>query len=744
MKSRTLLGGTRAFVMAPALLLSLPGLAAAQARVVVPRATGPIALDGRVGEPAWEAVAPLPAVQQTPTFGAQPSEPTEFRLAYDDRYLYFSCRNYDADPEGIRATSLTRDDGSFTNDWCVINLDTFNDKETALVFGVSPAGVRTDAVFDNDGESAPNFSWSTFWDASVHRDEHGWYAEIRIPWSSLRFQQDAEGHVVMGLTTWRRIARKNEMITFPAVSPQWGFSSVFKASQSQEIAFQQAYSRKPLYLTPYALGGLGRTNDLNEAETEYVTDDQRVGEAGLDVKTGITENLTLDLTANTDFAQVEADDQQVNLTRFSLFFPEKRLFFQERASIFEYSLGGFDRLFYSRAIGLDEDRRQLRIYGGARVVGRVGSWDLGFLDLHTDAPAALRSENFGVLRLRRRVFNVNSTLGGILTSRIAADGSYNVAYGVDGIIRVFGQDYVTLNWSQTFDDDEPEAGELLDRGFVRVMWERRGIDGLTYSASASRAGAAFNPEMGFLRRSDFLHSSNRIAYGWRPGPESVLLRHNLGVAASLIRRNDLDLIETVEIQPAWEFETKAGHTLWFEGAVIYENLDEEFSISDSAGVPAGTYTFMSGAVGYGPPTANLLRTSLSISAGQFYDGWRVSGGISPTWNASRHLQISGSWGLDIVRFPDRSERFTAQIVRFRTRLMLTSALTATAFAQYNSAADVVIGNFRVRYNPREGVDLYLVYNEGRNTDRFRDVPTLPAVDERTLVVKYSHTLNLEF
>jgi hypothetical protein len=715
----------------------------AQEQVPIPRSVGPIGIDGRVEERAWDAVPVLPAVQQTPTFRGPPSERTEFRVTYDDHYLYFSCRNYDSDTAGIRATSLMSDDPSFTNDWCVINLDTFNDKETALVFGVSPAGVRTDVEFKNDAESAPNFSCDTLWDAAVHRDDRGWYAEIRIAWSSLRFQGD-EGRVVMGLTLWRRIARKNEMVTFPAVSPQWGMFSVFKASQSQEVVLEEVYSRKPLYITPYGLAGLGRTHDLNESETAYEVDDQHEREAGLDVKTGITSNLTLDLTMNTDFAQVEADDEQVNLTRFSLFFPERRLFFQERATVFEYSMGGVDRLFHSRTIGLDEDRHHVRIYGGARLVGRVRSWDVGFLDMHTDATPDLGSENFGVLRIRRQVLNENSYVGGMVTSRIAADGNYNVAYGFDGILRLFGQDYLTLNWSQSFDDDEPDVDSPLARGFMRVRWERRGLDGLTYTADVSKAGAAFDPGVGFLLRSDYVRVGDRISYGWRPEPESTLLRHTLALNGFVVRRNDVDYVETAEVEPEWVFESKAGHILTVALKGTHEHLDDEFSLSDSATVSSGRYTFFSGSLAYGPPTASLLRSGARVSGGSFYDGWQLSGGITPIWNASRHLQLGGGYSIDWIRFPDRGQQFTAHVARFRARMMLTSALTGTAFVQFSSASDVIIGNVRIRYNPREGRDLYLVYNEGRNTDRFREHPPLPGVKGRTLLLKYSHTLNLEF
>jgi hypothetical protein len=717
-------------------------LAAAQENHIVPRAFGPIDLDGRVEEQAWLAVEPLPAVQQIPTFRSTPSERSEFRLIYDDRYLYFSCRNFDSDPAGIRATSLLRDDPSFTNDWCAVNLDTFLDRETSVVFAVSPSGVRTDVVFEQDAETAPNFGWNTFWDGVAHRNADGWSIEIRIPWSSLRFQQDADGHVAMGLTAWRLIARKNEMITYPPVSPEVGSMSVFKASQSAIIEFEDAPALRPLYITPYGLGGMGSTTDLNDAETEYISDANRVTEVGLDIKTGLAENATLDLTANTDFAQVEADDQQVNLTRFSLFFPERRLFFQERSAVFDFSLGEVNRVFYSRRIGLDEDGHPLRIYGGARFVGRIGGWDVGALDMHADAEETRGSENFGVVRLRRRVVNDNSYVGGIVTHRRAADGSYNLVYGVDGIFRVRDQDYLTVTWAQSFDDEDDAATGFFDRGFTRVRWERRSIDGLTYAADVSQAGTAFSPGMGFLRRADYLRIGDRIGYGWRAGPDSPILRQQVELGALVFRRNDLELIETAEFSPEWSLETKSGGIFAVNGTLTYDDVGNGFELSDDAEVIGGDYTFVSGGASFTASTTALLRVDLSALAGQFYDGWRVSGAIAPAWNVSRHMQLSGTFSVDHIWFPDRQQEFTGRIVRLRAQLMASAVLTATALVQYNSAEDVVIGNLRVRYNPREGIDLWIVYNERQNTSRFREYPALPLVGERTLLIKYQHTVNL--
>ena len=211
----------------------------------------------------------------------------------------------------------------------------------------------------------------------------------------------------MGITLQRKVARKTERLVYPPVPSiaNWAF---LKPSLAQKIVLEGIHPQKPLYITPYGLSGLGQTFDLNEAGTSYPLENDAKGELGVDLKYGLTNNLTLDLSLNTDFAQVEADDQQVNLTRFSLFFPEKRQFFQERAGVFDFRTGGLSRLFHSRRIGLNDDGEPVRLLGGARLVGRAGRWDVGLLDMQTADSEALPSENFGVLRVRRQVFNAYS------------------------------------------------------------------------------------------------------------------------------------------------------------------------------------------------------------------------------------------------------------------------------------------------------------------------------------------------
>jgi len=713
---------------------------------VVPRLTGPIALDGRVDEAAWEAIAPLPLVTHWPEFGNEPSEPTEIRLAYDDDYVYLSCRCY-APPENVFAASFQRDLWTLGTDYLAIALDTFNDNENALYFLSSPTGSRTDAAISGDAESSPDRSWDTFWDAEATITDAGWFAELRIPFSSLRYQAE-DGRVVMGMSTFRYLGRKNEMDLFPAIPPNWGFDSATKPSRLQKIVFEGIPSHRPIYMTPYALGGLGQTFELDDAETAYLRTDDRVTELGADLKVGLTDNLTLDLTLNTDFAQVEADDQQVNLTRFSLFFPEKRRFFLERASIFDFAFGGSDQLFYSRQIGLN-DGEAVRLLGGGRLVGRVGSWDVGALNMQTarrtvgpSSEDQLPSENFGVFRLQRQVFNPNSTLGGIVTSRVGDDGTYNMAVGLDTDVRVFGDSYFSVNWAQTIDDATADGMDLQDLTRVAAFFERRAYTGFAYKVGFGRAGQAYRPDLGFQSREDFTAFGGRVSQGWGASERSPFARHQIKGGATTFLRNEGGTAETVEGSVSWEGQFTSGAFFNLGIDITYDDLLEGFELSDDTEVLPGSYTFVAANAGYNMAQGGALSAEFETGAGTFYDGWQATAGIDPKWIVSKHLELTGGYQLNRIAFPDRNRTFTAHIARFRALAALNTRLSLAAFLQYNSAANAGVANIRFRYNPREGTDFYLVLNTGFNTDRTRETPMLPFTSQRALLAKYTYTLVL--
>ncbi|RPI45168.1 MAG: hypothetical protein EHM46_02010, partial [Bacteroidetes bacterium] len=415
----------------------------------IQRFNGEFQLDGIVDETGWNAIDPLPLTMHWPVFEGEITELSEIRISHDDEFIYLSAICFDSDPGEIQGTSFQRDNWGEEDDQVALILDPYDDNENSLVFAVTVTGSRIDAVIKNDaqGEEPMSMSWNSYWEAATSRNERGWQAEMRIPFSSLRFQEK-NGSVEMGLIAYRYVARKRELNMFPSIPPDWGFWSFTKASRAQTVSFLGVQNRRPWYISPYILAGLGHhyNPDHNGGE-DYIPD--REFQAGLDIQHALTDNLNADFTFHTDFAQVEADNQVVNLSRYSLFFPEKRKFFLERASIFDFQTELNNNMFYSRRIGIKEGEL-IPLWGGIRLVGRIKNWDLGFLDMQSKETGDFASENFGILRLRKNVLNPRSYVGGMVTSRIGLDGRNNMVYGIDGIINMFRQDYLKVNLAQSW------------------------------------------------------------------------------------------------------------------------------------------------------------------------------------------------------------------------------------------------------------------------------------------------------
>ncbi|MBI4547827.1 MAG: carbohydrate binding family 9 domain-containing protein [Ignavibacteriae bacterium] len=718
------------------------GLRAQEKEFILPRLTGPIQLDGISNEPAWQFIQPLPLVMSSPVYRGTPTQRTEIRIGYNDDFLYVAGRFYDTDAANIRASSFRRDGGSPNDDVFTLVIDSFNDNENALGFTTTPAGLRDDYAIFNDGEAPAgedpfNGNWNTYWDVATTQTNEGWFAEMRIPFSNLRFQENS-GRVVMAIIVWRWYPRNNETVVFPDIPPNWAYAGL-KPSKAQDVILEGIHSQDPLYIAPYVLGGVDQSYKLN-GDNVYERLDTPERNLGLDIKYSLTSNLTLDITTNTDFAQVEADDQQINLTRFSLFFPEKRLFFLERSSIFDFNTGGPTQVFYSRRVGLS-DSGVVPIYGGLRLIGRVGSWDAGVLNIQSASKYNFSSENFGVLRLKRRVLDENSYLGGIFTSRVGDNGSYNYVYGLDGVIHTEGDDYFTFRMAQAFDDDVIRSGrmKLLNASRLSLLWERRKTKGLGFQAWAGFSAPDYEPGMGFLQRQDIIWNYGRISYGWYASEESAVQNHIIGFNPLIVYGYSDHSIEYVEVNPDWTINLKSGASFLTSVKWTYEKLKEDFEVTDSVKVPVGEYRFWNLNTGYQAPWGMLFRTGVNIQLGQYYDGWNVTAGVTPSWSASRHLEFSGEYLYNKVSFPNRNQGFNANIFRLRVRTYLNTQISVSSFLQLNTLDKAIILNVRLRYNPAEGNDFYLVYNETFNTDRYQSTPTLPLTDTRTILAKYTHT-----
>jgi len=724
-----------------------------------------IEFDGYPYEEAWQGLDFFPMVMNRPNFGNEPAEKSEVMITYDDQYLWIGARLFSKDPKNIKATSKKRDELSRNSDSFGIILDTYNDNENAMAFFTMPTGARIDYTISNDGQGSGggqgfgggggggfggsmNMSWNTFWDVKTSRDDKGWYVEIRIPFSSLRFQ-NIDNLASMGLIINRSISYNNELDTYPALNPKYGFNAATKPSLATDIHFENVKPSRPIYISPYVISGYSKSYQVNDDYSAYEPEENPELNAGLDVKYNVNSNLTLDLTVNTDFAQVEADNQQVNLTRYSLFFPEKRMFFQERSSLFSFNLGGSSDLFYSRNIGMSSDGTPLTIYGGARLIGKMGKWEMGVLDMQTEEyDTILPGENFGLFRLRKQVINPNSYIGGIFTSRLGMNGDQNFAYGIDGIFRVFGEDYLEIRAASAYDNILADTTDFSygEQSFLLLNWERRSQKGIGYELGYTYSGRAFEPDMGFVQRPSLQGLSGRLQYGWLPGSESKLYSYSASVRFSGYQRLDDRGLESVSVEPGVNFNTKKGYIYRLGMEWQREGVVDYFPVSflDNIWIIPGYYNFVNLQASFSTPMTKPFSVTTMFNPGQYYDGWRLGGSVMPMYNISSSLQLSGSYSLNYITFPDRSPVQSIYIHSgyLRAMYMLNTKLSASALVQYTSTRGDFVFNFRLRYNPKEGNDLYIVVNDYQGFLNKEVYPPLPDYYDRTIMIKYTHTFKL--
>jgi hypothetical protein len=723
---------------AVALLLVGAAPAAAQGRDAawpLPRLQGEIQVDGRSEDPAWQDVAPLPMSVYLPSYGARASERTEARVAYDADAIYVMVDAWEAHRGGVRASSMIRDDDS-PGDFLNVLLDTFGDRQNAVTFSTTPGGQRNDWSISNDArdDASLNPAWNGVWDLAVRRGLDGWHAEYRIPFTTLRFTA-RNGRAEMGFSLNRLTAHSNERVTFPAIEPSAPLA-LWKPSRWQRVSIEDISTVRSLRVMPYVMAGSEGTRSPDPVLSPWHRGERF--EMGGDLKTALSPNLNLDLTVNTDFAEAEVDDQRVNLTRFPLFYPERRAFFVERAGTFEVKTGELDLLFNSRRVGLTPDGEPVRLLGGVRLVGRVGGWDLGVFDAQTGRTPAGARENLGVLRARRPLFNQQSWAGVMLTSRVTPD-SGQVAVGADGELNLGGDDYVGFALVTLAGDAGigPDDG-VLPRGAVRLLAERRRNRGLWYRTGLATTGTRYAPALGYVERRDAIQPVAEVGYGWVVSPAGHQLRGS--ASSAFAYRNGAGTFEGSVASAALEYELPGG-ALWTLTVTRQEDdLLVPFTPVPETSVPAGRHTAGFAELKLKPSTGPRAVVGGTLRAGEYYDGRLYSLLLSPEWRASAYLRLSADLQLDRLDFPERGEEVWSPLVRVRVLASASPRLSLSAVLQANGVADLATAKLRLRYSLSEGHDLWLVYNHDQNLDRDRWPETyIPGTARSGLLVKYTRS-----
>jgi hypothetical protein len=691
------------------------------------RMEGGIDVDGRLDERHYTPDRAFDdLVQAVPVSGGEPSERTEVWLGFDDANLYVAARVWHAggDARWI-ANEMRRDSQQLrANDSFGIYFDTYLDRRNALGFFVSPIGGFADIQLTNEG--SPNFDWNPVWDVRTGRFEGGWTVEMAIPFKSLRYRPGVEQ--TWGVQIRRSVLAENEWSYLTPIPIQFtggGPNGVFRVSLYADLVGIEAPPvGRNLEVKPFGTSGLRTDRTVTPT-----IDNDLTADAGLDVKYAITQNLTADFTVNTDFAQVEVDEQQVNLTRFGLSFPEKRDFFLEGRGIFNFATGGVGfggpggggggptpTMFYSRRMGL-QGSTPVPILGGARLTGKVGAFDVGALSIQTDDDQAIGAEsaNFSVLRLRRDIL-ARSSVGLLFQNRshsiVAGDGS-NQAWGFDGTFGITTDlsfiTYYARSHTPGLSGKEDSYRAQLTQG--ADLWGGS-IDYLV-------VGDDFNPEIGFVRRSGFEVTSGDLRFSPRPAAIRSWARQLVfQVDGSYLTEQTTGLVESRSYGGRFEVDLDWGDGFTATATNSYESLVDPARISGAL-FPAGRYDWNEYQVSYRLGPQRPYQGTLSVRWGGFYTGTRRAiglnqGRIEVTPQLSMEPSVELNW-LDLPQQTSSGE-FNQHVARLRTTYTLTPRAYVSGLVQYASGSNTVSGNFRLRWEWAPGSELFIVYTEDRNTD----------------------------
>jgi len=708
----------------------------------------PLKVDGLLNDPAWQnALFQGQFTQREPDEGAPASEKTELGFLYNDNNLYIGIKCYDSEPGKIIAREMRRDAIVDDDDYFEFVLDTYHDHRSAYYFITNPHGVKREAKMANEGRDY-NPAWDGVWSCKAKITEEGWFIEIAIPWKTLRF--DEEGSSAWGFNCARMIRRKNEHVYWQHIPREFGRQAgIFRLSQAGSLhGIADAKMGGNLELMPYFLGGME-----NDSNTNFATD--RMSDVGLDAEVALTANLALDLTLNTDFAQVEADQEQVNLTRFSLYYPEKREFFLEGAEVFAFGGGGGSPwhhggsdmdLFYSRQLGL-VDGHEARILGGAKMVGKVGKYQVGLMNILTDdvtyreedLSTTVNGANFTVVRFRRDILQ-RATIGMMLLNKEVLHSSYfNRSLGVDGHFPLSLYFTVSGYLAATFGPEKTEDGQTIDRNKQNLA----GKISLDYNSDLWRAslshldiGAQFNPEMGFIRRTDFRLSNASIEYAPRPKQSSVIRQFGYQLEGSYRSDHENRMLDN-EIGASFSIEFQNSSRFGINIQRQSEFIDYDWEVREGFLIPKGTYTGFMYSLSGESDKSRAIAGGIDIDYGNYYSGHQMSIGLNSTITRIRQLRTELEFRHNNIRLPDGNFRTNTLGMRmfyfFSTDLYVKAYLQWNDDKYYNAGRERIVSDILLRWIYKPACNLYVVYNDARLVG-----PGNTEIVNRTLMVKVTY------
>jgi hypothetical protein len=680
--------------------------------VSIPLVIGAPDIDGHLDDAVWQSAARVTDFIQTEPSNGEPStQRTVVFIAYNTHALLIGARLEDTDSSRIAANEYRRDADLEADDAFEVFLDTFRDRRNAFYFATNPAGAQRDALVRNEG-AVLNYEWDGIWDVASSRDAGGWTTEISIPFSTLRFRAGSTDG--WGVNFGRRIARNRERSYWTPIDRDWGFDSEWRASAYGTLkGLAQARPRGRLQIKPYVLGGL--EHDLLDEPND--ADFRR--DVGLDAKVAVTSTLMADFTVNTDFAQVEADQEQVNLTRFPLFFPEKREFFLENAGLFHVGeLTRFEEppatlLFFSRRIGLYDDEYEVPILAGARLTGKIGATDIGVFDIVTretqiDEDIFVPQTNFAAARVKRDILS-RSSVGALVLSKSPADeGASNQVVAADATIAPNQNTRFHGFASKSFTSGLSGSDHALG---VDGNWES---DKGFVSGSYVDIGDNFNSEMGFLQRTGIRKVRGTAMVSPRPGKLGI---RQLWMGMDHIYITDREgklESQANNIGPFIMFEN--GAFLFAGWLNLAEGLTEPFEIRDGVEIPVGTYRFNQGVIQYMGDRSRVISANAGVVWGGFFDGRIRSFNIAGQLRPHRRLAVQIQYFRNHVDLPLEGGNFVTNLGIARALFAFSPKAYIRGLFQYNDDDQEARANILFRYTYRPGADIFVVLNEERDTD----------------------------
>jgi hypothetical protein len=703
-------------------------------RLPATRATSDITLDGRLDEPAWQN-APVARnfIQNDPKEGQPATFDTEVRMVYDEDALYIGLFAHDPQPSGIIINELRKDFNTGNGDSFQVVIDTFKDERNGYQFATNPAGAKWDAQMSNEGRES-NSNWDGVWDVSARIAEDGWYAELRIPFRTLKFSPATEQ--TWGVNFQRRLRRFNENSYWSPLPRIHGLSRVSMAGTVEGL--QGIQPGNNFRIKPYGLvSSSSVAGRANEGDFD----------AGFDVKYGVTSGLTWDFTVNTDFSQVEADEQQINLTRFNLFFPEKRDFFLENSGIFQFGVGtagggggGGGRqnpsqdmiLFFSRQIGLSPTGNAIPILGGTRLTGRAAGFSIGALNIQQQKEGPLPATNYTALRLRRDVL-AQSDIGMMFLNKETTGPHFNRVVGADANFRFIQNLDVNFAGAKTF-SPVGTLGVTGDDWYSKSSFNWNS-NRLAFRGGYQTIGERFNDEMGFVPRRGVnngeMHLGGRFRPNWRWTRGWLRETYPHWQIENFTRREGG--LESRYMDWHWPVTF---HDSSFVEVGVNPNIEvirEAFPINSRRNIYIlpGRYEFNEYFLLANSNASAPISFNTRFSTGDFYDGYRRGYTVGTTVRANEHFNVSGNVQFNDIEVSQGA--FTTTLITGRVNYFLNTKVFLNALLQYNTDARQWSSNVRFNVIHRPLSDIFFVYNERRDS-------VTGAMIDRALIAKMTYML----